>query len=390
MAKLTEIEQLQKKKKRKQMGKNILVVLIAAAVVCAALYLRNSSDFQEFLGTTILGGTGYQEGEGFPVEFTGVDTISMQQLSGGNLAILNSSKLTVLNTHGGLEREISHQMMNPRAVFGGDRTLLYDFSGKTWQLYSGERLLESKTLDSPIYAADMVDTGSFVIASGSSQDLSVVTGYTRERSVCFQWRSSNKLVTNLVMDDTGKEIAFTTVSAQDGMLVTNLYVYRFDREEPVAELEFLDEITLSLQYRYNGSLTLLTDRCLSVIGGNGKITGQADFGGEMVSAYADSMNRYTVVVLGDYSNTKSCRVVYYDMRAEENVSFTMNDPIKQIESTATALYIYNERGLFQYGEDGLLRLQLPILNVIGFIPVDSVVYYMTFDGLEKATMERAR
>ena len=71
MAKLTEIEQLQKKKKRKQMGKNILVVLIAAAVVCAALYLRNSSDFQEFLGTTILGGTGYQEGEGFPVEFTG-------------------------------------------------------------------------------------------------------------------------------------------------------------------------------------------------------------------------------------------------------------------------------------------------------------------------------
>ena len=49
MAKLTEIEQLQKKKKRKQMGKNILVLLIAAAVVCAALYLRNSSDFQEFL-----------------------------------------------------------------------------------------------------------------------------------------------------------------------------------------------------------------------------------------------------------------------------------------------------------------------------------------------------
>ena len=74
------------------------------------------------------------------------------------------------------------------------------------------------------------------------------------------------------MDDTGKEIAFTTVSAQDGVLVTNLYVYRFDREEPVAELEFLDEITLSLQYRYNGSLTLLTDRSLSVIGGNGKIT----------------------------------------------------------------------------------------------------------------------
>lgn len=387
MAQLTEIEQLQKKKKARRHRMNILAVFVAVLLVCAVLYLRNSEEFREFLNTTVLG-TEYQEGGGFPVEFVGGDTVSVQCLSGGEVAVLNSSKLTVLNQSGGVQREISHQMMNPRAVFRGERTLLYDFSGKTWELYSGDRLLERKTLEHPIYGADMVDGGSFVIASGSDQSLSVVTAYTRERSVCFEWKSTGKIVTNIVMDDTGREVAFTTVSARDGMLVTNLYIYRFDREEPVATLEFPDEITLSLQYRYNGSLTLLTDRGLSVINGAGKLSGQADFGGEVVSAYTDDMDRYTVVVLGDYSDTKSCRVVYYDMRAQEDVSFTMNYPVKRLKSDSSALYVYNETGLYQYDLDGVSRLYLPVLNIIDFAPSDSGVYYMTFDGLEKGTMQR--
>lgn len=364
-------------------------MLIAAAVVCCVLYLNNSEEFQEFLNTTVLGGVGYQDGDGFPVSFVGVDTVSTQALSGGELAVLNSSKLTVLSQNGGVQREISHQMMNPRSVFAGERTLLYDFSGKTWELYSGDRLLERKTLEHPIYGADMVDDGGFVVASGSDQNLSVVTAYTRERSVCFEWKSTGKIVTNIVMDDTGREVAFTTVSARDGMLITNLFIYRFDREEPVAALEFPNEITLSLQYRYNGSLTLLTDRSLSVINGAGKLSGQVDFSGEVVSAYADTMDRYTVVVLGDYSDTKSCRVVYYDMRAEESTYFTMEHPVKQIKATSNGLYIYNETGLHQYDEDGNARLYLPVLNMIDFIPLDSTVYYMNFDGLEKAVMERA-
>lgn len=387
MAQWIDIEQLQRKKKRRQQRKNFLVVLLAALLVAGVLYLRNSEEFSEFLQTTILG-AGYQEGDGYPVEFVGVDTVSVQSLPNNQVAVLNSSKLSILNSSGGTQQEIAHQMMNPRAVFGADRTLLYDFSGKTWALYSGERLLEQKTLEYPIYGADISDSGAFVVASGSNQNLSVVNGYTKERSLCFEWRSTSKIVTNLVIDDTGREIAFTTVSAKDGMLITNLYVYRFDKEEPVTSLEFPDEITLSLQYRYNGSLTLLTDKGLSIINGAGKLAGQADFGGEMVSAYADTMDHYTVVVLGDYSDTKSCRVVYYDMRGAEDTVFTMKYPVKQIKSTASELYIYNETGLHQYSDSGAARQYLPVLNIIDFAPVDNGVYYMTFDGLERGYMER--
>jgi len=387
VAQWTDIEQLQRKKKRRQQGKNFLAVLLAALVVAGILYLRNSEEFQEFLDTTILG-TGYQEGDGYPVEFVGVDTVSTQIVTGNQVAVLNSSKLTILNSSGGVQQELSHQMMNPRVVFGGERTLLYDFSGKTWALYSGDRLLEQKTLEHPIYGADLSASGAFAVASGSEQNLSVVTGYTREQNVCFEWKSTGKIVTDLVIDETGREVAFTTVSAKKGKLITNLYVYRFDREEPVTSLEFEDEIALSLQYRYNGSLTLLTDKALSVINGAGKLAGHADFGGELVSAFADTMDRFTVVVLGDYSDTKSCQVVYYDMKGEEDLRFTMNYPVKQIKSTADALYIYNETGLHQYGETGNERGALYALNIIDFAPYDSGVYYMTFDGLEKGSMGR--
>ena len=37
----------------------------------------------------------------------------------------------------------------------------------------------------------------------------------------------------------------------------------------------------------------------------------------------------------------------------------------------------------------MVRLFLPVLNMIDFVPGEgSTVYYMTFDGLEKGTMER--
>ena len=80
--------------------------------------------------------------------------------------------------------------------------------------------------------------------------------------------------------------------------------------------------------------------------------------------------------------------IYYDMRASEDTVFTMNYPVKQIKSTAGELYIYNETGLHQYSDSGVERQYLPALNIIDFAPVESGVYYMTFDGLERAMMQR--
>ncbi len=390
MAQLTQIKDLQRRHKFKQRRKNFLAILTAAAIVCLFLYMNTSEDFQEFLQSTVLGSSSYQQGEGFPVEFVGKDVISLQPLSDGRLGVLNSSKLTVVNLGGGTDLEVSHQMPSPRAIFSGDRTLLYDFGGKTWKLYSSSRELNSQTLEYPIYGADMVENGVFAIASGSKQYLSTVIVYNWDQNMEFQWDSSDKIITNLELEDTGREIAFTAISAQEGELRTHLFIYRFDREEPVASFDFPGEITISLQYRYNGSLTLLTDRSLYIINGAGKLTGMVDFEGETVSAYADQMDRYTVVVLGDYSNTKICRVVLYNMKGEQSISFTMNYPVKQIKSTGSYLYIYNERGLYQFGDDGLVRMFLPVLNMIDFVPGDnSTVYYMTFDGLEKGSMERS-
>ena len=389
MAQLTQIKDLQRKRKARQKRKNFLALLLAAAAAALVLYAGASEDFQEFLQTTVLGGSTHQQGDGFPVEFVGKDVISLQSLSDGRLGVLNSSRAAVVNLSGGTDLELSHNYLNPRVIFGGDRVLLYDFVGKSWRLYSGDRELENHTLEYPIYAADMVENGVFAVSTGSNQYLSTVTAYTKDRGKVFQWNSSDKLLTHLKLEDTGKEAAFTAVSAQGGELYTHLFIYRFDREEPVAAYDFPGEITLSLQYRYNGSLSLLTDRGLYLITGAGKIAGQVDFGGETVSAYTDQMDRYTAVVLGDYSNTKSCRVVLYNMRGEESISFTMNYPVKQIKSKGSWLYIYNERGLYQFGEDGLVRLFLPVLNMIDFVPGEgSTVYYMTFDGLEKGTMER--
>ena len=390
MAQLTQIKDLQRRHKFRQRRKNFLAVLIAIAIVGIFLYMNTSEEFQEFLQSTVLGNSDYQQGEGFPIEFVGKDVISLQSLNDGRLGILNSSKLTVVNLGGGTDLEIPHQMPTPRAIFSGDRILLYDFGGKTWKLYSGNKELSGQTLESPIYGADMVENGVYAIASGSTQYLSMVTVYTREHEKEFEWMSSDKIITNIELEDTGREVAFTAVSAQDGQLHTHLFIHRFDRKDPVASFDFPGEITISLQYRYNGSLTLLTDRSLYIINGAGKLTDMVAFNGETVSAYADQMDRYTVVVLGDYSNTKVCRVVFYNMRGEESVSFTMNYPVKQIKCNGSYLYIYNERGLHQFGDDGLVRMSLPVLNMIDFVPGDnSIVYYMTFDGLERGIMERS-
>lgn len=389
MAQLTQITDLQRRRKSRQRRKNLLAALAAAAVVVLALYTASSEGFQEFLQTTVLGNTARQEGAGFPVEFVGKDVLSLQSLSDRRMGVLNSSKLTVVNQGGGIDVEIPHRLPNPRAVFGGDRILLYDFGGRTWKLYSGARELESRTLEFPIYGADMVENGVFAIASGSSQYLSDIQVYSKERNMVFQWTSADKIVTNLELEDTGREMAFTAVSAQNGELHTHLFLYRFDREEPVASFDFPGEITISLQYRYNGSLTLLTDRSLYIINGAGKLAGTVDFGGETVSAYGDQMDRYTAIALGDYSNTKSCRIVLYNMRGEESGSFTMSYPVKQLKTAGSSLYIYNERGLYQFGEDGAVRAFLPVLNMIDFVPGEnSGVYYMTFDGLMKGSMEQ--
>ncbi len=234
---------LQNVKKR-----NIIIMLTALLVVAfivfsvftptgAAEYITNS--------LALIG-----SGSGYPVSLSGgnlVNTVNRNNVC----YLVSSTNVEGYNSRGKCVFSYQHSYNAPMMKVSASRFITYDQGGTGYAVYNLKNKLYSSNSENEILSAAISRNGFFAIATLSDSYSSQVKVFNKNNNVVYEWFCSDEIINDVLLSSDGKTMVISAVNAENGSLVSKIYVVKYASATPIHTFTYNDFV-YSLE-SYNGS-----------------------------------------------------------------------------------------------------------------------------------------
>lgn len=327
-----EINLLKKKKTKKSKKKKSLIpkwvykvslILLAAVLVLVWWFNRESltpENISDWIQTRIVG---MGVGDGYPVEVPGGESDVGNFLSvDGEAVLVSNTALTAWNSTGKETMSVQHSSSHPAVKEAGGRYLIYGVGETGYQINTHTRSLLSKDAEKNILTGAISASGRYALVTQSEDYASRMTVYMADGSVQYEYDFSQTHITAVALSADGVRGFAAGITAQDGGLVSVLYVFDFNQEEPVYTAVSADTLLLEAQWGEDGKVCAVGDRKILWMDTNSGTTEEYDYDGATLEAYCLDGSR-ALLSLSSYSGSDACRVL--EFRASSN-------PVTQLET----------------------------------------------------------
>ncbi len=204
-------------------------------------------------------------GKGFPYA---ISSSSVRQLEKMNrdIAVLTDTSVVILNSSAKEIAKRQHGFSNPVMDAANQRLLVYDQGGKRIRIENRSGVLFEKTMDQNIITGDISENGCFAVATQSNTSSAELKVYSRNFNEILTWYSSGNHIIDVAVAPNGKSAAIAVAGAQGGEMKSTIYIIDFDKEEPVAQFDYLSTMFLRLDYTSKNVVVAAGDHLISIIG----------------------------------------------------------------------------------------------------------------------------
>ena len=332
----------------------------------------------------------YLPGDGFPVEVTGSDVVSLQN-AGGDLAVIGQNRVLYYNPNGRKVREIRHNLYNVDGTCYRSKTLLYDRGGNDLKVYSGEKELFSQNYAKSIYCAELSSSGSLAVATRSDTHTSQVTVYNDKFASIYEWYSAEGYVLDLCLPASGKVLAAATLEAQDGQLVSSVNLLDLTRKQETRRLDFTGEIIVDMAVSGGDqNLYVLTDKKFYEISlSAATVLNTYDFSAQGLWYYHFDEGIFTLVT-GNYVEERSLNVVRLTPGFAEPRYAACTDHFIDVRSDSGHTYVLTDNELHVYDAQMQPEAVYDTPDASSLELIGDDVYYLTGSSLEKLSHQQQK
>ena len=332
----------------------------------------------------------YLPGDGFPVEVTGSDVVSLQN-AGGELAVIGQNRVLYYNPNGRKVREIRHNLYNVDGTCYRSKTLLYDRGGNDLKVYSGEKELFSQNYAKSIYCAELSSSGSLAVATRSDTHTSQVTVYNDKFASIYEWYSAEGYVLDLCLPASGKVLAAATLEAQDGQLVSSVNLLDLTRKQETRRLDFTGEIIVDMAVSGGDqNLYVLTDKKFYEISlSAATVLNTYDFNAQGLWYYHFDEGIFTLVT-GNYVEERSLNVVRLTPGFSEPRYAACTDHFIDVRSDSGHTYVLTDNELHVYDAQMQPEAVYDTPDASSLELIGDDVYYLTGSSLEKLSHQQQK
>ena len=154
----------------------------------------------------------------------------------------------IASNTGVLEQDMVLKASNPIISTDGKYALIADKGGKTAHLFFGSRLDKSFTLEENILIAKTNSNGySLFITEGDVHKHSAIV-ITPTGEEVFKWKSGSMYVVSADISDNNRDIALSTISTDNGVVASNVYMFNITKDKPFANEMVIDELFGAMQF----------------------------------------------------------------------------------------------------------------------------------------------
>ena len=273
----------QRLRSRRMRRTMLLVALVAAAVIYLTGLVNTSVMLLEDMADTVR--IALMPEQGFPQQ-TGAGAVYQAETLGGSFVVLGEEGCTVFSNGGGRLNTVGTGYARPALAAGGNSFVLYNRSGSELRVESRTRELYTRQTEGHIYLCALSNRGELAVVTDDVRKLALLTVYDANRNELLTWSTTTAEGVPLRMDFSpdGTQLAIAAVTAQDGQMVTNLYLLNLRAGEPQLLASEPGSTPLALTWCSNDRLLAVCDTHAALYGSDGSAQGRYDFGGQDVAA----------------------------------------------------------------------------------------------------------
>lgn len=332
----------------------LLVALVAAAVIYLTGLVNTSVMLLEDMADTVR--IALMPEQGFPQQ-TGAGEVYQAETLGGSFVVLGEEGCTVFSNGGGRLNTVGTGYARPALAAGGNSFVLYNRSGSELRVESRTRELYTRQTEGHIYLCALSDRGELAVVTDDVRKLALLTIYDANRNELLTWSTTTAEGVPLRMDFSpdGTQLAIAAVTAQDGQMVTNLYLLNLRAGEPQLLASEPGSTPLALTWCSNDRLLAVCDTHAALYGSDGSAQGRYDFGGQDVAALSAEGGGLAVLFSSGPSSTA--------LLLDGGLGVQYTGPVPNAHGIVRgngAFYLLCESSVECYGLDGAYQWSYPL------------------------------
>ena len=265
-------------------------ILLAASLGLALWFNRDGLSPENIASWVRENVVGSGTGDGYPVTIGGSQIYARNFRSqNGDVVFVSDTRLTVLNNTGAEKISRQHSFDFPILCLSGDHALIYNLGGKGYQLESSRETVLRGTMEENILGGAIASNGHYALLTECADYLGQLTVYTEQNEKQFEYRFSSCYPVAAALNADATKAFVGGVYAQDGGLVSCLYLLDLNSSEAVSPAgSFVENVPLDAFFYSDGSAALVGDALTAVVNASGAVSGYA-YGGSTLCAYAGGM-----------------------------------------------------------------------------------------------------
>ena len=344
----------QRLRSRRMRRTMLLVALVAAAVIYLTGLVNTSVMLLEDMADTVR--IALMPEQGFPQQ-TGAGAVYQAETLGGSFVVLGEEGCTVFSNGGGRLNTVGTGYARPALAAGGNSFVLYNRSGSELRVESRTRELYTRQTEGHIYLCALSDRGELAVVTDDVRKLALLTIYDANRNELLTWSTTTAEGVPLRMDFSpdGTQLAIAAVTAQDGQMVTNLYLLNLRAGEPQLLASEPGSTPLALTWCSNDRLLAVCDTHAALYGSDGSAQGRYDFGGQDVAALSAEEGGLAVLFGSGPSSTA--------LLLDGGLGVQYTGPVPNAHGIVRgdgAFYLLCESSVECYGLDGAYQWSYPL------------------------------
>lgn len=320
-----------KKKKVSRIVMRVLLILLLCVIVVLIWINRENlapDRVSEWFNDRVLGlGTG----EGYPVGISG-NTVSAGDFSlmDGNLAVVSDTSFVMLN-------HTAKELVNRQHSFGvpvlktsKNRALLYHLGSYSFTVESRSRTERAGTLEQSIFCGDIASNGVHALVTDSKGYRGEMTIYAAGGEQKYKYYFSEYYITDIALNEDGTRAAVCGISAQNGGIVSAVYVFSFDSETPVAFFEWKDNLLYAVEFMANGTVFAVGDEAAVAVNPDDNTEQDFSYEGRSLTAFDIDPNNGAALSLSFYDDGRNCAVILLDLSGTQEKHFLTRQKITSV------------------------------------------------------------
>ena len=250
---------------------------------------------------------------------------------------------------GGRLNAIGTGYARPALAAGKNSFVLYNRSGSELRVESRTRELYTRQTDGHIYLCALSDRGELAVVTDDVRKLALLTVYDSGRNELLTWSTTTAegVPMRMAFSPDGTQLAIAAVTAQNGQMLTNLYLLNLRAGEPQLLSSEPGSTPLALTWPSNDRLLAVCDTHAALYGSDGSAKGRYDFGGQTVAALSAEHGGLAVLFGSGPSSTA--------LLLDGGLGVQYQGPVPTahgIVRGADAIYLLCESSVECYGLDG--------------------------------------